>query len=161
MKNLLFKHFYSALLFTFICTGLKAQTSAAGTPVLGPLNPWKANQLVEPGKLAATLKSSALHKPHIFNIGVVEDIRGASHIGAVGNQQNLANFKNALQGLDKNTPIVIYCGCCPFIKCPNVAPAFSTLQKLGFTNVKILNLPVNLKTNWIDKGYPLTSETTP
>ena len=161
MKNILFKHFYPALLFTFICGGLKAQTSVAGSTVLSPLNPWKASQLVEPGKLAAILKSSASAKPYIFNIGAVEDIKGSCHIGAVGNHQNLENFKTALQSLYKNAPIVIYCGCCPFTKCPNVGPGFSILQKLGFKNVKILDLPVNLKTNWVDKGYPLTSETKP
>jgi hypothetical protein len=161
MKKIIFKHFYPALLFTFICTGLKAQTSAAGNTALSRLNPWKANQLVEPGNLADILKSSTLAKPNVFNIGAVEDIKGARHIGAVSNQQNEENFKNALQGLKKNTSIVIYCGCCPFTKCPNVRPAFSTLQKLGFTNVKILDLPVNLKTNWVDKGYPLASETAP
>jgi thiosulfate/3-mercaptopyruvate sulfurtransferase len=51
--------------------------------------------------------------------------------------------------------MVIYCGCCPWEKCPNVQPAMTTLQEMGFTRVRVLHLPDNFKTNWIDKGYPV------
>jgi len=54
--------------------------------------------------------------------------------------------------------MVIYCGCCPFTKCPNIRPAFQQLKKMGFTNVKVLDLPVNLQTNWIAIGYPLAGK---
>jgi thiosulfate/3-mercaptopyruvate sulfurtransferase len=48
--------------------------------------------------------------------------------------------------------IVFYCGCCPFNHCPNVRPAFKVLKQMGFTNFKLLNLPENLKVNWINIG---------
>jgi hypothetical protein len=54
--------------------------------------------------------------------------------------------------------VVIYCGCCPFAKCPNVRPAFSTLLGMGFKNPRLLNLSHNLKADWIDKGYPLEDQ---
>jgi len=53
---------------------------------------------------------------------------------------------------------VIYCGCCPFEHCPNVRPAFQLLNEMKFTNQKLLNLSTNLKTDWIDKGYPVAKK---
>eukprot|EP01037_Dinobryon_pediforme_P000814 gene814-818_t len=120
-------------------------------PVLGPANPWTASNLLEPSVLADQVKSGT-EKWVIFNIGAVEDIQGATHIGLVSNPENLSKLKMAIVGLPRTTAIVIYCGCCPFAKCPNIRPAFSLLQKEGFVNIKLLNLTKNLQTDWIAKG---------
>jgi thiosulfate/3-mercaptopyruvate sulfurtransferase len=56
----------------------------------------------------------------------------------------------------KDADIVIYCGCCPFKDCPNIRPAFNLLKEMNYTNTKLLNLPHNLKTDWADKGYPMS-----
>jgi hypothetical protein len=133
----------------------KAQISPAPLPALGVNNPWTDSQLIEPSVLAAILKDSGSNNPLIFNIGAVEDIKGAKHIGAVSNAKNLEKLKNSVVALPKNTAMIIYCGCCPFAKCPNIRPAFIELKKMGFTNVKVLDLSTNLKTDWITKGYPL------
>ena len=136
----------------------RAQTSPGTMPTLGLSNPWSNSELLEPSKLAAILKSGETKSPAIFNIGAVEDIPGAQHIGAVNNAENLEKFKTKVAVLPKNTELVIYCGCCPVTKCPNIRPAFNELKKLGFTNIKLLDLPTNLKTDWIAKGYPLASK---
>jgi len=96
--------------------------------------------------------------PVIFNIGAVEDIKGAIHIGPVSNAANMEKLKQKVASLPLSKPVIIYCGCCPFTKCPNISPAFLELKKMGFTQIKVLNLPVNLKTNWIAKDYPLASK---
>ncbi len=96
--------------------------------------------------------------PLIYNIGAVEDIITAKHVGPVKEAKNLEKFKNMIAALPKTTELVIYCGCCPLPKCPNVRPAYSELKAAGFTNIRVLNLPVNLKTNWIDAGYPLAAK---
>ncbi|HEY5326810.1 MAG TPA: rhodanese-like domain-containing protein [Mucilaginibacter sp.] len=136
-------------------TSTKAQTSPGTVPALGISDPWTDSQLLEPSVLVGELKDAGANSLVIFNIGAVEDIKGAKHIGAASNPANLEKLKNAVGALAKNTAMVIYCGCCPFSKCPNIRPAFLELKKLGFANVKVLNLPTNLKTNWIAKGYPL------
>ena len=64
-------------------------------------------------------------------------------------------LKNVVAELPRDREIVIYCGCCPWDKCPNVQPATDALKELGFTRVRVLHLPDNFKTNWIDKGYPV------
>src|SRR5665213_1537528 len=136
---------------------LKAQTSPASFQPPGVSNPWQEKQLVEPVVLASAINSSRTNNALIFNIGAVEDIKGAVHIGPVGKKENIEAFKARLKNLPPGTEIVIYCGCCPFAKCPNIRPAFILLQKLGFTHIRVLDLPINLKKNWIDKGYPISS----
>ena len=118
-------------------------------------NTWTKNELIEPAALAAIIKNPKAAKPLIFNIGVVDDITGAKNMGAASEKENLARFKKTLAKLPKNTPIVVYCGCCPFDRCPNIRPAFQALKEGGFSKGKLLNLPTNLKTDWISKGYPL------
>ncbi|MDP9046620.1 MAG: rhodanese-like domain-containing protein [Bacteroidota bacterium] len=157
MKKSICKQLFVSIFLLLLYTSVKAQTSPQTTPSLGPLNPWAASQLEEPRELAAILNSSIADKPVIFNIGAVEDIKGARHIGAVSEKETLEKFKKSLRGLPKTTKIIVYCGCCPFAKCPNIRPAFSLLTDMGFTNVKVLDMPVNLKTNWRVKGYPMAA----
>ena len=133
----------------------QAQISNPVAPALTAPNPWTDSQLLEPSVLADQIKTGGINLPLILNIGAVEDIKGATHIGAVNDAKNLGKLKSAVAALPKNTEVVVYCGCCPFARCPNIRPAFSELIKLGFTNIKLLNLSTNLKTNWIAKGYPL------
>lgn len=118
-------------------------------------DPWTSAQLMEPSTLISILKNPKAVKPLIFNIGVAEDIPGAKNLGAASKKENLENFKTALASLPKNTSVVVYCGCCPFSKCPNIRPAFLAMKKAGFKNGRLLNIPTNIKTDWINKGYPL------
>ena len=117
--------------------------------------PWTDKQLKDPAVLAATLADAKAPKPVIFNIGPVQQIKGAIAIGPTGVQENLDKLKVQLAKLPKDKEVIIYCGCCPFRRCPNVRPAFDLLQKMKFKNAKLLNLPTSLNDDWISKGYPL------
>ncbi|RYE25207.1 MAG: rhodanese-like domain-containing protein [Sphingobacteriaceae bacterium] len=154
------KKFTLIAIFTFFISALihfqtKAQTSPNPMPILGLGNPWTETQVIEPHVLASIINNPKFSQPLIFNIGAVSDIKNAKHIGAVSEAQNMKNLSSAVHLFPKNTSIVIYCGCCPFNKCPNIRPAFKALQKEGFINIKVLDLPVNLKVDWSSKGYPL------
>lgn len=118
-------------------------------------NPWKESQIMEPSELMTIIKDPKSKKPVIFNIGFVNDIPGAIKIGSINESENLEKFNLEIGNLKKDDLIVIYCGCCPFKDCPNIRPAFSHLTEHGFINHKLLNLPQNLKVDWINKGYPL------
>jgi hypothetical protein len=76
-------------------------------------------------------------------------------IGPAGSPKNLDKLKEELAKLPKNKEIVIYCGCCPFQRCPNARPAFELVKQMKFTNAKLLKLPTNLNDDWISKGYPM------
>jgi len=140
----------------FAIPNANAQTTPVSPAVPAVSDPWSVSELLDPAALAGQLKTG--NGPVIFNIGAVEDIKTAKHVGPVNDAKNLAKFKGMIAALPKNTTVVIYCGCCALPKCPNVRPAYRELKAAGFTNIRILNLPVNLKTNWIAAGFPLADK---
>ena len=129
-----------------------AATDSAGASTAD--EPWTADELLAPATLAAQLRGSG-PQPVVFDMGPAGTIKGAQPIGPAQEEASLAKLRAALVGLPKNQPVVVYCGCCPFEPCPNIRPAFRTLKDAGFANARLLNLPHNLKADWIDPGYPM------
>lgn len=112
--------------------------------------------LVQPDELAKTLAT----KPAVFQVGPnvlyrSKHIPGAIYAGPGNKAEGIALLKAEVAKLPKDREIVIYCGCCPWDKCPNMQPAFAALKEMGYTKVKALYIPENFKTNWIDKGHPV------
>ena len=127
-------------------------------------DPWRPAQVVPPATLAARLAQQHETKPVILQIGFdvlyrSKHIPGALYTGPASTPEGLARLKAAVEKLPKSQEIYIYCGCCPIDKCPNIRPAFCLLQKMGFTNVKMLMLPTNFARDWIAPGYPIAGET--
>ena len=118
--------------------------------------PWTQDQLMMPETLAAIINDSVSVKPLIISIGPVGLIKGAIKVGPANEKEYLNELKKLLSKEDRKRNIVIYCGCCPFKNCPNIRPAFSLLNSMKFVNHKLLNLPLNLKVDWINHGYPMT-----
>jgi hypothetical protein len=116
--------------------------------------PWKENQLIAPAELAAILNNSQAPQPVILSIGPSALIKGSLDIGTASEKENLEKLKAELSKLSRDTEIVLYCGCCPFDRCPNIRPAFALLNKMNFTRHRLLNLEHNIKIDWINKGYP-------
>ena len=106
-------------------------------------------------EFAAILESPEGDQYLILNTGPVNDIKNAVNIGAVEEKKNVKKLKKYLKNIPKDTPIVYYCGCCPFATCPNLLPAARLLEKMGFTNYRALDLPKSLKLDWMEKGYPM------
>jgi hypothetical protein len=117
--------------------------------------PWKASQLIAPSELAHTLQTTSSTQFIVYSIGPGAVIKNSIDIGPTQQEENLQKLEAQVRSLPKDAPIVIYCGCCPFNKCPNIRPAFTLLNNLHFTNHKLLNIPQNIKVNWIDQGYPI------
>lgn len=117
--------------------------------------PWTDAQLMPTQELADKINTSGKDKPLIINIGPQSVIKGSVDVGPGKEKENISKLEKTLSKVDKKQEVVIYCGCCPFEKCPNIRPAFNELKELGFANAKLLNIPKNIKVDWIDKGYPV------
>ena len=118
--------------------------------------------LLTPEELVKILsdKSAKTPQPLLLQVGskmlyVQAHIPGSEYIGQGNSAQGLQDLGRRVSTLPKKTFIVLYCGCCPWNHCPNVNPAYDALQKLGFTNVKVLYIANNFGTDWVDKGYPV------
>lgn len=119
------------------------------------VEPWRIDQLMDPADLAQRINNPTAQHPIIFSIGPAAVIKNSIDVGAVNEKVNLEKLRLELDKLPPDAEVVIYCGCCPFDHCPNIRPAFTLMNEMKFTNHRLLNLPKNIKINWIDKGYPM------
>jgi len=125
-----------------------------------PSDSWQTNQLITPDDLAKSLSASTGEKPLVICVAYPvlyqgDHIVGAKFAGPGSKPKGIQALKNAVEGLPRDKQIVLYCGCCPWERCPNVRPAFRAMQEWGFKNVKVLSIPTNLRENWIIKGFPV------
>ena len=116
--------------------------------------PWKKSQLMDPYELSEII-NNGVEQPMIISVGPAGLIKNSIEVGECRFPESLEKLSDRVSGLPKNSKIILYCGCCPFKDCPNIRPAFSLLNNLGFKNHLLLNLSNNLKVDWIDKNYPI------
>ena len=116
--------------------------------------PWTSSQLMAPAFLAEKITGNQTNDMLILCVGPGALIKESVNIGVAHEAANIKKLKDYLKNVKKDTEVIIYCGCCPFDKCPNIRPAFTTLKEMGFKNVRLLDLPRNIKADWLDKNYP-------
>ncbi len=117
-------------------------------------------QLIQPDELSRLLRAHSSEKPLILQVGsrMMFDqahIPGAEYAGAGSQAEGIAQLRGRVASLPRTTFIVLYCGCCPWNRCPNVGPAYSLLQEMRFTRVKVLYLAQNFGDDWVSKGFPV------
>ncbi len=118
-------------------------------------DPWTQKDLIQPKAVAADIRT-----PLLLHVGFpvlyrASHIPGSVYAGPGSRAEGIELLKKAVSGQPKDRLIVLYCGCCPWEKCPNMRPAFAALRDMGYTNVKAMVVPENLKADWTDKGYPI------
>lgn len=121
-------------------------------------NPWTDSQTVQPAELNKEL-SNPKTAPTVLFVGYQRlfsagHIKGAQYHGSGGSAEGLAQIKAWAASLPRSTNLVIYCGCCPLERCPNIRPAFIALRDLGFTKLRVLLLPTSFEVDWAEKGLP-------
>lgn len=120
-------------------------------------DPWKTAELLEPAALVPALKSAKLPVVIAVAFPVLYNNKHLPHAifaGPGSKPEGIDALKKEASKLSKDADIVLYCGCCPMEKCPNIRPAYSTLKEMGFTHIRVLRVPTNMATDWFDKGYP-------
>jgi hypothetical protein len=146
------------IVFILCCVIIAAipQTSSAQSATELP-----QSQLIQPEELVKVLESGK-STPLILNVGphmiyAQAHIRGAEYIGPASDPEGLQKLRTRVQSLPHSAIIVLYCGCCPWTRCPNINPAIMELRRMGFKNAKALYIANNIGTDWTDKGYPTDS----
>jgi thiosulfate/3-mercaptopyruvate sulfurtransferase len=121
-------------------------------------DPWTKAESVEAPSLVKELNDSKTAPTVVFvgfqRLYTAGHIKGAQFHGSGGNADGLKELKSWAATLPKTSNVVIYCGCCPMERCPNVRPAFTALRELGLAKVRVLILPTSFEVDWADKGYP-------
>jgi len=123
-----------------------------------PSDPWTAEQTVHPAQFVAELQQDP--HPLVIYVGARTlynggHIPGALYYGPGSAEQGIGDLKKYAAPLPKNSDVVLYCGCCPLDKCPNLRPAFKALKEMGFARLRVLLLPNSFNVDWVEKGYPV------
>lgn len=122
-------------------------------------DPWMPSELLQPAQLAEIVRTRS-GQPHIICVAFpvlyrTRHIAGAEFAGPTSKPEGIASLKQAVAQLPKDADVVLYCGCCPMVRCPNIRPAYRTMKELGFTRIRVLSLQDNFRQDWEDKGYPV------
>jgi thiosulfate/3-mercaptopyruvate sulfurtransferase len=131
-----------------------------------PEDPWLPAETVEPAQLLKELPAGQAAQLTLIYVGTKTlyagaHIPGAVHYGPGSTEQGLSALKAFAASLPKSSDVVLYCGCCPLEKCPNLRPAFSALSKMGLARLRVLILPTSFARDWVEKGYPIHQGTSP
>ena len=113
--------------------------------------------LVQPKELASQLGAKG---PAVIHVGPnvlyrSKHIPGSTYAGPGNSAQGIEMLKTAVAKLPHDREIALYCGCCPWDRCPNIKPAVEALRAMGFTKVKAIYLPTGFKVDWIDQNLPV------
>ena len=119
-----------------------------------------AANLLQPSELAQMLKSPTGEKPLVLQVGSLlmyeqAHIPGSEFVGTASREAGLRTLQERVSKLDRTQFVVLYCGCCPWSKCPNIWPAYEQMRSMGFTHLKVLYIANNFGADWVDKGYPV------
>ena len=117
------------------------------------------SQRMEPAALAKLLQAASGDPPVMLQVGshimfAQSHIPGSVFAGPGSQSSGLHLVETKVASTPRGKLIVIYCGCCPWDRCPNIGPVYKRLRELGFTNVKALYLADNFGNDWVAKGYP-------
>jgi hypothetical protein len=149
-----------AILAIFLAGNMQLQAQFGGPPSPDSAFSIPTAQLIQPEDLNRILQAKSANRPLILQVGshmlfAQAHIAGSEYAGAGAQPDGLNQLKTRVTALPRKSFIVLYCGCCPWTRCPNIGAAYNLLHQMGFTNVKALYLANNLGTDWVDKGYPV------
>ena len=134
---------------------------AAQVPGAGKAAELAAAVQIEPKELAGLLSENKGERPVVLHVGFKNfyeqaKIPGSDYAGPGSTPEGLELLRKRVSSLQHKQLIVLYCGCCPWDKCPNAKPAYEALHAMGFTNVKVAHIAENFGANWVNGGLPVT-----
>jgi len=145
------------ILLPLVCAfALIAQTPTPNGAAINP--PWTSGDVIQVPDLVKIVAAKGANSPAIFQVGfeklyTTQHVPGSIYAGPGRTDAGLDNLKKAVAGVAKDRTIVLYCGCCPWDHCPNMKPAFALLHSLGYTRIKVVEIPKSFGEDWAAKGY--------
>src|SRR3954464_15156914 len=122
------------VLFVGFASGVHAQVSR---PASGALSASTVPQteLIQAPELVKLLKTGGTSRPVIFQVGSFvmfqqAHIPNSGYAGPTSQPNGIVLLKKFAAPLKKDQLIVIYRGCCPWGRCPNIGPAYKQLRDL-------------------------------
>ena len=147
-----------SLRFVFFALTTVLTIAVTPLPTFADADPWTPAQTVQPADLLKELENPKIVPTVVFvgfaRLYTAGHIKGAQYHGTASKEDGLKEFTAWASSLPRTINLVIYCGCCPMERCPNLRPAFKALQDLGFKQVRVLLLPNDFATDWAGKGLP-------
>jgi thiosulfate/3-mercaptopyruvate sulfurtransferase len=124
--------------------------------------PWTPAQVLTPDDFMHMFNKPPA--PAMFHVGVEslyksKHVPGSIYAGPGRSEAGLELLKKAVAELPKDRLILLYCGCCPWDHCPNMKPAYKVLHDLGYTKIKVVEIPNSFAKDWVEKGYPVEGAT--
>jgi hypothetical protein len=137
------------------------QTAPAQVPGAGKAAELPESVQIEPDALAKLMQESKGQKPVVLHVGFKNfydqaHIPDSDYVGPDSKPEGLEALRKRVESLSRRQLVVLYCGCCPWDKCPNAKPAYEALHAMGFTNVKVVHISENFGANWVTPGLPVT-----
>ncbi len=144
-------------MLTSLPAGRARSDGPAPAPKAAPS--WPNAERTTPEELAKLLQTPGAERPTMFHVGfrvlyTQAHIPGSQYAGPGSDASAVDALRKAVAALPRTTPIVLYCGCCPWERCPNLEKPWTMLQAAGFTRVKVLFIAKNFGQDWVQKGYP-------
>ena len=151
--------FLATFLMHALAGTVMGERNTGSSSALLLLDPWTEAQTVKPADLVKEMADAkGAQKPVVVCSGFrfLYDgghVPGAVFHGPASKPEGLDDLRKWAQGIPRSSNVVVYCGCCPLEKCPNIRPAFETLRSMGFQHLRVLVLPNNFAKDWVSQGY--------
>ena len=115
--------------------------------------------LLQPREVADRLSAKGARPTRIY-VGPnllyrAKHIPGSIYAGPGSRADGLEMLKAAVAKVSREQEIILYCGCCPWDRCPNITPAAGLLKQMGFKRVKAMMVENNFASDWTAKGFPV------
>ena len=152
---------FAAPAIAFFGSRLRLIAAAAGPELpqqAGGAQDFPPANVLEPSQLAALLSHPG-DKPAVICVGFKflydsAHVPGSIFLGPGREAGGLVALEKWAGSAPRNKTVVLYCGCCPWDKCPNVRPAYDALKKMGFLQLKVLRMNQDFARDWVEKGLP-------
>lgn len=152
---------FAAPAIAFFGLPLRLNAAAPGSEVPqqpGGTQDFPLASILDPNQVAALLSNPG-EKPTVICVGFKflydsAHIPGSLYLGAAREAAGLAALEKWAGAAPRNKTVALYCGCCPWDKCPNVRPAYNALKKLGFSQLKVVRMNQDFARDWVQKGLP-------